>query len=64
MARQKALLERFATLVKPGGRLIYGTCSVLREENEAVVEDFLAAPPGLLACARWRRSSARSWAPR
>lgn len=43
--RQKALLERFSTLVKPGGRLIYGTCSVLREENEAVVEHFLARHP-------------------
>jgi 16S rRNA (cytosine967-C5)-methyltransferase len=45
VARQKRLLARFAPLVKPGGRLIYGTCSVLREENEAVVEDFLAKHP-------------------
>ncbi|KFE63160.1 RsmB/NOP family class I SAM-dependent RNA methyltransferase [Hyalangium minutum] len=45
VARQKALLERFSTMVKPGGRLIYGTCSVLREENEAVVEDFLSRHP-------------------
>ncbi|QRO00569.1 methyltransferase domain-containing protein [Archangium violaceum] len=45
VARQKRLLERFSQLVKPGGRLIYGTCSVLREENEAVVEDFLARHP-------------------
>ena len=45
VGRQKALLARFATLVKPGGRLIYGTCSVLREENEAVVEDFLSKHP-------------------
>jgi 16S rRNA (cytosine967-C5)-methyltransferase len=45
VARQKRLLARFASLVKPGGRLIYGTCSVLREENEAVVEDFLARHP-------------------
>ncbi|MGO9830027.1 MAG: RsmB/NOP family class I SAM-dependent RNA methyltransferase [Myxococcaceae bacterium] len=44
-ARQRALLEQFAPLVKPGGRLVYGTCSVLRAENEAVVEDFLAAHP-------------------
>ncbi len=41
--RQKRLLAQFSALVKPGGRLIYGTCSVLREENEAVVEHFLAA---------------------
>ncbi|AKQ67548.1 Sun protein [Myxococcus hansupus] len=45
VSRQKALLARFATMVKPGGRLIYGTCSVLREENENVVEDFLAKHP-------------------
>jgi 16S rRNA (cytosine967-C5)-methyltransferase len=45
VARQKGLLERFSTMVKPGGRLIYGTCSILREENEAVVEDFLSRHP-------------------
>ena len=45
VTRQKALLARFATMVKPGGRIIYGTCSVLREENENVVEDFLAKHP-------------------
>ncbi len=44
-ARQKELLQRFSLLVKPGGRIIYGTCSVLREENEAVVEHFLATHP-------------------
>jgi 16S rRNA (cytosine967-C5)-methyltransferase len=36
------LLERFAPLVKPGGLLIYGTCSYFRDENEGVVETFLA----------------------
>ncbi len=45
--RQKALLERFSALVKPGGRLIYGTCSLLRQENEEVVEGFLATHPEL-----------------
>jgi 16S rRNA (cytosine967-C5)-methyltransferase len=44
-ARQRELLERFSVMVKPGGRLIYGTCSVLRDENEAVVGDFLGAHP-------------------
>jgi 16S rRNA (cytosine967-C5)-methyltransferase len=44
-ARQKELLARFSELVKPGGRLIYGTCSLLREENEQVVQEFLGAHP-------------------
>jgi 16S rRNA (cytosine967-C5)-methyltransferase len=29
--------------VKPGGRLVYATCSVLPEENDAIVDAFLAA---------------------
>ncbi len=38
---QGAILARFAPLVRPGGRLAYITCSLLAEENEAVVERFL-----------------------
>ena len=45
VGRQRALLEQCAPLVKPGGRLVYGTCSVLRAENEAVAEAFLVAHP-------------------
>lgn len=41
VVRQKQLLQRFSTLVKPGGRLVYGTCSLLRCENDEVVEHFL-----------------------
>lgn len=44
-AKQKAILDSAATLVKPGGRLVYGTCSLLPEENEKIVEAFLAAHP-------------------
>jgi 16S rRNA (cytosine967-C5)-methyltransferase len=43
--RQRRLLEQFAPLVRPGGRLVYGTCSLLEEENEAVVAAFLAQHP-------------------
>ena len=44
-AKQFAILEAAAALLKPGGRLVYGTCSLLAEENESIVERFLAAHP-------------------
>jgi 16S rRNA (cytosine967-C5)-methyltransferase len=44
-AEQGAILDRVAPLVRPGGRLIYATCSLFRPENEGVVEAFLAAHP-------------------
>jgi 16S rRNA (cytosine967-C5)-methyltransferase len=44
--RQGRLLDAFAAMVKPGGRMIYGTCSILREENEDVIEAFLKRTPG------------------
>lgn len=44
-ADQMALLITYAPLVAPGGRLIYATCSVLRAENDAVVERFLRERP-------------------
>ena len=47
-AKQSAILSSAATLVKPGGRLVYATCSVLPDENEAVVDAFLAAHPGFV----------------
>lgn len=40
-ATQQALLDEAAAYVKPGGRLVYMTCSLLAEENEAQVERFL-----------------------
>jgi 16S rRNA (cytosine967-C5)-methyltransferase len=45
VVRQRDILASAARLVKPGGRLIYVTCSLLREENEAQAETFLAAHP-------------------
>jgi 16S rRNA (cytosine967-C5)-methyltransferase len=44
-AKQRSILAAAAALVKPGGRLVYGTCSLLTEENEAIVLQFLAAHP-------------------
>jgi len=45
-AQQDGILAAAATLVRPGGRLVYATCSLLREENEEVVAAFLGAHPG------------------
>jgi 16S rRNA (cytosine967-C5)-methyltransferase len=42
---QHSILESAARLVAPGGRLVYATCSFLREENEAQIERFLAGAP-------------------
>jgi 16S rRNA (cytosine967-C5)-methyltransferase len=41
--KQLSILNGAARLVKAGGRLIYATCSILDEENEAIVTQFLAA---------------------
>jgi 16S rRNA (cytosine967-C5)-methyltransferase len=43
--KQGEILERAARLVKPGGRLVYVTCSLLPDENEAQVERFLVQNP-------------------
>ncbi len=42
-AKQRDILASAARLVKPGGRLVYATCSLLRAENEAIVEAHTAA---------------------
>jgi 16S rRNA (cytosine967-C5)-methyltransferase len=42
---QHAILAAAARLLKPGGRLVYATCSLLTRENQEVVEAFLAAHP-------------------
>ncbi len=43
---QAAVLDAAATLAKPGGRIVYVTCSVLPDENDAAVEGFLARQAG------------------
>ena len=50
--KQRGILAAAARLLKPGGRLVYATCSILHEENEAVADDFQASHPSFapLAC--------------
>ncbi|MCI4660750.1 MAG: RsmB/NOP family class I SAM-dependent RNA methyltransferase [Neomegalonema sp.] len=46
---QARVLDEAATFVRPGGWLVYATCSVLRAENEAAIEQFAARAPGQFA---------------
>ena len=55
--RQRDILASAARLVKPGGRLVYATCSLLREENENQAEVFLALHPDFALY-----PAARAWA--
>jgi 16S rRNA (cytosine967-C5)-methyltransferase len=61
--RQRALLAQFAARVRPGGRLIYATCSLCRAENEESVEQFLAAHPDFRAEAPARPFTSRPAGP-
>jgi 16S rRNA (cytosine967-C5)-methyltransferase len=45
VGQQKAMLDRLASLVKPGGMLVYATCSLEPEENECQVDGFLSSHP-------------------
>ena len=45
-ATQKELLDSYSRMVKPGGQLVYATCSILPSENEKQVKAFLAREEG------------------
>jgi len=50
-AEQRQTLDAAARLVRPGGRLVYVTCSVLPSENRAQVQRFLRDAPDFAPCA-------------
>ncbi len=54
---QALILSRVASLLKPGGVLVYSTCTLIREENEEVVQNFLVAHP------RFKLQNAASYLP-
>src|SRR5262245_20935423 len=59
IAEQRGLLDQGAEFVKPGGRLVYVTCSLLPEENDDQVAAFLARRPDFSRCAMpavWRET--------
>ena len=60
-ALQKAILDRTASLVRPGGALVYAVCTLTREENEGVLQDFLSSHPtfGVEPADRVLRAEAR-----
>ncbi len=43
---QREILQNYSKMVKPGGKLVYATCSILPEENNLQVQDFLASGAG------------------
>ena len=47
--KQAAILQSAARMLKSGGRLVYATCSVLTQENEAIAQAFAAANPDFVA---------------
>jgi 16S rRNA (cytosine967-C5)-methyltransferase len=60
IAEQRAALELAAPLVKPGGRLVYATCSVIAGENQEQTASFLAKHPDFAEISyqdAWRAAS-------
>jgi 16S rRNA (cytosine967-C5)-methyltransferase len=51
-AIQLSILKQTATVLRPGGSLVYSTCTLAREENEEVVQAFLRDTPSFRAAVR------------
>ena len=65
LEQQHSILDAASKLVKPQGRLVYATCSVLPEENEQQVERFLSEHPDfeLINCAELLQNLRSIWIP-
>ena len=64
LQRQRALLDALWPLLLEGGRLVYATCSVLKDENAHLVDGFLADHPDARSVpldARFGRPSGAGW---
>jgi len=59
LALQAELLARYAAMAKPGGMLVYATCSVLPSENERQIAAFLGSARG----GEWELEEERMWRP-
>lgn len=59
VTEQRDILSRYARMVKPGGKMVYATCSILPRENDEQVDTFLASEAG----ANWRLEAKRSFYP-
>jgi 16S rRNA (cytosine967-C5)-methyltransferase len=46
MATQQDIIQSYSPIVKPGGRMVYATCSILPSENSQQVRQFLTSPAG------------------
>ena len=51
--KQASILKAASALVKKGGRLVYATCSLLAQENEAIVSAFLEQYPTFVLRNAW-----------
>ena len=52
--RQKEILAEAVAMLKPGGQLIYSTCTFAPEENEAIIEWLVSAYPFPLNRLNWK----------
>ena len=59
--RIAAILDAAAKMVRPGGRVVYATCSLLREENDAIVDAFLASHAGFRLVPVYRELQRSGW---